>query len=165
MLADIIEAAGLIVPGLIFLLVSVALLLAFLRWRTHKSLRSLLDDEDVIRADARAIFFGSEVENISAIREYGSLALTRQTIVFAGITPDITHAVEIASITAIRTPLAHLGHSGGKMLLWLAYTMPDGSTDTVAWEVSHVEKWVDAIEELTGLKKQRPQMVDMQLPT
>ncbi len=164
MLQDTIETAGIIVPGLLIFVIAIVAIFAGRRWHTSRSLQRLLGDEAAVLFDARAVFFGSEMLHISAIREYGSLALTQQTIRFAGITPDITFAVEMASITAIQTPLAHLGHSGGNRLLWLSYIMPDGETDTVAWEVRHIEKWVAEIEELTGLTKQRPQIADMQLP-
>ena len=92
-----------------------------------------------------ANLFGIESEGMKEIRGNGILLLTPSQLYFRMLLPRRVLLVPLRSITSIETPKSFLGKTKGRKLLKVDFRNDVGGTDSAAWLVPDLEKWVEAI--------------------
>ncbi|MCK5117092.1 MAG: hypothetical protein KAR44_10860 [Candidatus Aegiribacteria sp.] len=92
-----------------------------------------------------ANFFGIQSRGMRQIRGNGILLLTASQIYFRMLLPGRELHVPLRSITSVETPNSFLGRTRGSKLLKVDFRNDTGGTDSVAWLVPDLEKWVEAI--------------------
>jgi hypothetical protein len=59
--------------------------------------------------------------------------------------------VPLRNIVSVETPGSFLGKTKGRKLLKIDFRNDTGGTDSAAWLVDHLERWVEAIRESAEL--------------
>ena len=98
-----------------------------------------------------ANLFGVQSGGMKQIRGNGILLLTASQIYFRMLLPRRELLVPLRSVTSVETPKSFLGKTKGRKLLKVDFRNDTGGTDSVAWLVSDLEKWVETIRRSAGL--------------
>ncbi len=98
-----------------------------------------------------ANLFGVQSGGMKQIRGNGILLLTASQIYFRMLLPRRELLVPLRSVTSVETPKSFLGKTKGRKLLKVDFRNDTGGTDSAAWLVQDLEKWVETIRRSTGL--------------
>ena len=93
-----------------------------------------------------ANLFGIQSGGMKQIRGNGILLLTSSGLYFRMLLPGRELLVPLRSITSVETPKSFLGKTKGRKLLKVDFRNDVGGTDSAAWLVPDLEKWVEAIK-------------------
>ncbi len=92
-----------------------------------------------------ANLFGVKSGGMKQIRGNGILLLTSTQLYFRMLIPKKELLVPLSSITSVETPLSFMGKTKGMKLLKIDFKNDVGGTDSAAWQVPDLEKWVETI--------------------
>lgn len=92
-----------------------------------------------------ANLFGIKSRGMKQIRGNGILLLTSSQLYFRMLLPKRELLMPLRSITSVETPLSFLGKTKGMKLLKIDFRNNVGGTDSAAWLVPDLEKWVETI--------------------
>jgi len=92
-----------------------------------------------------ANLFGIQSGGMKQIRGNGILLLTSSQLYFRMLLPRRELLVPLGSITSVETPKSYLGKTRGRKLLEIDFRNDIGGTDSAAWLVPDLEKWVETI--------------------
>lgn len=92
-----------------------------------------------------ANIFGIQSKGMKQIRGNGILLLTASQLYFRMLLPKKELLVPLRSITSVETPKSFLGKTKGRKLLKVDFRNDVEGTDSAAWLVPDLEKWVEAI--------------------
>ena len=98
-----------------------------------------------------ANLFGVQSGGMKQIRGNGILLLTASQIYFRMLLPRRELLVPLRSVTSVETPKSFLGKTKGRKLLKVDFRNDTGGTDSAAWLVQDLEKWVETIRRSAGL--------------
>lgn len=93
-----------------------------------------------------ANLFGIQSRGMKQIRGNGILILTASQLYFRMLLPRRELMIPLSSITAVETPKSFLGKTKGRKLLKIDFRNDIGGTDSAAWLVPDLEKWVETIK-------------------
>ncbi len=108
------------------------------RAKWHFAGSKLLREED-------ANSFGVESAGPWQVRGNGSLALTKQEVLFAQWVPSRLLRIPRRSIVEATTVRSHLGKTMGRKLLKVVWTTELGAQDSIALWVKDLDGWLDAL--------------------
>lgn len=94
---------------------------------------------------ARANSFGQESKGVMQVRGTGTLSLTHSALRFTLLIPHREWNIPLPNIIRIESPKSHLYKSQGVPLLKVVYHNESGQEDSIAWRVSALQEWIDAI--------------------
>ncbi|MEN8209003.1 MAG: hypothetical protein ABFR50_07105 [Candidatus Fermentibacteria bacterium] len=92
-----------------------------------------------------ANLFGIQSGGMKQIRGNGILLITSSQLYFRMLLPRKELLIPLGSITSVETPVSFLGKTRGRKLLKVDYRNDAGGTDSAAWLVPDLEKWVQTI--------------------
>ncbi len=98
-----------------------------------------------------ANLFGVQSGGMKQIRGNGILLLTASQIYFRMLLPRRELLVPLRSVTSVETPKSFLGKTKGRKLLKVDFRNDTGGTDSAAWLVQDLEKWVETIRRSADL--------------
>ena len=98
-----------------------------------------------------ANLFGIKSVGMKQIRGNGILLLTGSELYFRMLLPRRELVVPLRNITSVETPKSFLGKTRGRKLLKVDFRNDTGGTDSAAWLVPDLEKWVETVRESAEL--------------
>jgi len=139
-------------PIAIYFIVGSLLLAAVLLLLIKKLLRTAMaevyseyPEHNRILTSPMANLFGIKSRGMKQIRGNGILLLTSSQLYFRMLLPKKELLVPLGSITSVETPKSFLGKTKGMKLLKIDFRNDAGGTDSAAWLVRDLEKWVETI--------------------
>jgi hypothetical protein len=110
----------------------------------RKRARRYFEGLNVLREDD-ANSLGAESAGPWQVRGNGTLALTRDELLFAQWVPNRLLRIPRASIAEVTTTRTHLGKTIGYQLLKVVWTAETGVQDSIAMWVKDLEGWAEAL--------------------
>ena len=95
--------------------------------------------------------FGLKSGGMKHVRGNGILLLTSSELYFRMLLPKKEILVPLRSIISVETPGSFPGKTKGRKLLKIDFRNITGGTDSAAWLVDNLEKWVESIRESAEL--------------
>ncbi|MCK4806255.1 MAG: hypothetical protein KAT09_01340 [Candidatus Aegiribacteria sp.] len=92
-----------------------------------------------------ANIFGVKSRGMKQIRGNGILLVTSSQLYFRMLLPKRELLVPLSSITSVETPKSFLGKTKGMKLLKIDFRNDVGGTDSAAWIVPDLGKWVETV--------------------
>lgn len=139
-------------PIVIYFVAGLLLLAAGLVFLIRKLLRTAMAEVNAqypehirILTSPMANVFGIQSGGMKQVRGNGILLLTTSQLYFRMFLPRRELLVPLRSITSVETPKSFLGKTRGRKLLKVDFRNDTGGTDSAAWLVPDLEKWVEAI--------------------
>lgn len=111
------------------------------RESVKKRVHSLFTQQDILRIDKFANFFGLRSRGRGQVRGNGVLALSGSSLCFRMFLPKRELQIPLADITGVETPLSFLSKGIGRPLLEVKFAAPDGCEDAAAWYVRDLPEW------------------------
>ena len=105
---------------------------------------------DVLCIDKSASWFGRQSQGMAQIRGNGVLVLTRDTLWFRRLAPELEITIPLESIREVSTPRSFLGKSIFRQLLRVDFVTSQGHSDAAAWYVRELECFAARLGELCG---------------
>ncbi len=137
----------------IYFIVGSLLLATGLIYLTKKLLKTAMaevyaeyPEHSRILTSPMANLFGIKSRGMKQIRGNGIFLLTSSQLYFRMLLPKRELLVPLSSITSVDTPKSFLGKTKGMKLLKIDFRNDVGGTDSAAWLVRDLEKWVEAIK-------------------
>jgi hypothetical protein len=143
------------IVGSVVLAVVVILAIVLVVWALiHKRVVGAVDTrlsetvpaDEIVLKDTGALTFGVESRGKWQGRGNGALVLTDAALIFLRLWPADEIRIPRADVTAVTTPLSHLGKSYGRPLLKVAFTSASGAPDSIALFVQDLPAWLKALE-------------------
>ena len=139
-------------PIAIYFIAGMALFIAGLVYLIRKLLHTTMaevyaeyPEHTRILTAPMANLFGIKSGGMKQIRGNGILLLTSSQLYFRMLLPKREILIPVNSITSIETPKSFLGKTKGRKLLKIDYRNDIGGTDSAAWLVPDLEKWIETI--------------------
>jgi len=104
------------------------------------------NDEEIICQDNWASFFGRKSKKFKQVRGNGVLILTRDTLIFRRLMPELEISIPLKNVRNVETPRSFLGKSIFRPLLRVDYQTEAGEMDSIAWYVRDLECFKKGIE-------------------
>lgn len=139
------------IAGSLFLMIGLLLLVRKLNKSAMEEVYAKYPEHSRILTSPMANLFGLKSSGMKQLRGNGILLLTSSQLYFRMLLPKKEILVPLRSIISVETPRSFLGKTKGKKLLKIDFRSDVGGTDSVAWLVDNLEKWVEAIRESAKL--------------
>lgn len=134
-----------------FLIMALVFLVRKLNKSTMEEVYAKYPENSRILTSPMANLFGLKSSGMKQVRGNGILLLTSSQLYFRMLLPKKEILVPLRSIISVETPRSFLGKTKRKKLLKIDFRSDAGSTDSVAWLVDNLEKWVETIRESAKL--------------
>ncbi|MCD4775968.1 MAG: hypothetical protein K8S15_07940 [Candidatus Aegiribacteria sp.] len=139
------------IAGSLFLMMGLVLLVRKLNYSAMAEISMRYPEHSRIITSPVANLFGIKSRGMKQVRGNGTLLLTSSQLYFRMLLPKKEILVPLRSITSVETPRSFLGKTKGRKLLKIDFRNDTGGTDSAAWLVADLEKWVEAIRESAEL--------------
>ncbi|MCG3226291.1 MAG: hypothetical protein H7645_05170 [Candidatus Heimdallarchaeota archaeon] len=121
--------------------------------KRKKEIISKFQEEEILEISLFSNFYGIASKKYKQIRGNGVLILTKDEIFFGMFIPKREIKISLKSIIEIKTPKWFLGKTRFRPTLAIVFINEEGKTDSAAWEVRNIDRWVSRIDQIRTSKK------------